>query len=91
VQSTPIEIIWNNDAWAKVLAIFIRPNQAFILTPEALMRMNKSAMRNAAIAQGKMHLEVDLESPKIVWPDHCELDNGCLVLDMGYCLVCMAA
>jgi hypothetical protein len=49
--------------------------------------MNKFAMDAALPIAGEMELIIEIDAPKIVIPDDCFRDSGCLLADTGYLVI----
>lgn len=53
-------------------------------SPIIAASMNKFALEAALPIAGEMELIIEIDAPKIIIPDNCFRDNGCLLADAGY-------
>ena len=56
-------------------------------SPMLTASMNKFAMDASLPIAGEMELIVEIDAPKIIIPDDCCRDRGCLLADMGYLVI----
>ena len=53
-------------------------------SPIIAASMNKFALEAALPIAGEMELIIEIDAPKIIIPDNCFRDTGCLLADAGY-------
>ena len=100
LTARPMEATWNELCVGRLLGIFIAPDVTYTPTvvgapaptsstfsPLLTASLNKFKMDAALPIAGEMELIVEIDAPKIIIPDDCYRDSGCLLADMGYLVV----
>ena len=95
----PIEATWNELCVGRLLGIFMSPdvthNAASVpsssssssFSPLLAASMSKFALDGALPIEGELELIIEIDAPKIIIPDDCFKDCGCLLADAGYLVV----
>ena len=96
----PMEATWNELCVGRLLGIFMSPDvthkaaemsasapSSSSFSPLLAASMNKFAMDAALPIAGEMELIIEIDAPKIIIPDDCFRDSGCLLADTGYLVI----
>lgn len=96
----PMEVTWNELCVGRLLGIFMSPDvthkvaemsistpSSSSLSPLLAASMNKFALDAALPIAGEMELIIEIDAPKIIIPDDCFKDSGCLLADTGYLVI----
>jgi hypothetical protein len=96
----PMEATWNELCVGRLLGIFMSPDvthkasemsasapSSSSFSPLLAASMNKFAMDAALPIAGEMELVIEIDAPKIIIPDDCFRDSGCLLADTGYLVI----
>ena len=93
----PIEATWNELCVERLLGIFMSPDvthntavpssSSSSFSPLLAASMSKFALDGALPIDGELELIIEIDAPKIIIPDDCFKDRGCLLADAGYLVV----
>ena len=85
MRANSLEIFWNSKCIKEALTIVTTVDSSTLLqNPMVKKSMRAFASEASIYITQNINVSMEMDAPKIIIPESCGADKGCLVLDMGH-------